>query len=218
MMVTVKKKIGIVASGSGSNAEAIMEACRSGILRGLAEVGVLLCNKRGALCLERAKKFNVPGILVESDGFKGTREDFDRSLVKEMKVRNVDIVCFAGYMRLVSPYFLQQYAGRVMNIHPALLPSFQGMHAHKDALAYGVKVSGCTVHFVDEKTDHGPIIIQKAVPVYDDDTEETLGSRVLKYEYKIYPQAIKWFAEGKLEIKDRIVKIKNGEDKTLVLE
>ncbi len=211
-------RLGIVASGSGSNAEAIMEACRAGILKGLAEVVVLLCNKRGAFCLERAKKFGVPGVLIESDGFKGTREDYDRLLVKHLKDRNVDLVCLAGYMRLVSSFFLQQYAGRVMNIHPALLPSFPGMHAHKDALAYGVKVSGCTVHFVDDKTDHGPIILQKAVPVYDDDTEDTLGPRVLKYEHKIFAQAIKWFAEGKLEIKDRIVKIKGGEDKTLNLD
>ncbi len=211
-------RLGIVASGSGSNAEAIMEACRAGILKGIAEVVVLLCNKQGAFCLERAKKFSVSGILIESDGFKGTREDYDRLLIKNMKDRKVDLVCLAGYMRLVSPYFLQQYAGRVMNIHPALLPSFPGMHAHKDAIAYGVKVSGCTVHFVDENTDHGPIILQKAVPVYDDDTEETLGPRVLKYEHKIFPQAIKWFAEGKLEIKDRIVKIKGGEDKALNLD
>ncbi len=211
-------KLGIVASGSGSNAEAIMEACRAGILKGIAEVGVLVCNKRGAFCLERAKKFGVATALIESDGFKGTREDYDRLLIKNLEDHGVDLVCLAGYMRLVSPHFLHQYAGRVMNIHPALLPSFQGMHAHKDALAYGVKVTGCTVHFVDEKTDHGPIIIQKAVPVYDDDTEEILGPRVLKYEHKIYPQAIKWFAEGKLEINDRIVKIKGGEDKSLNLD
>lgn len=195
-----------------------MEACRAGILKGIAEVGVLVCNKRGAFCLERAKKFGVATALIESDGFKGTREDYDRLLIKNLEDHGVDLVCLAGYMRLVSPHFLHQYAGRVMNIHPALLPSFQGMHAHKDALAYGVKVTGCTVHFVDEKTDHGPIIIQKAVPVYDDDTEEILGPRVLKYEHKIYPQAIKWFAEGKLEINDRIVKIKGGEDKSLNLD
>ncbi len=211
-------RLGIVASGSGSNAEAIMEACSAGILKDLAEVVLLICNKRGAFCLERTKKFGVPGVLVESNGYKGTREDYDWLLIKNMKDRNVELVCLAGYMRLVSPFFLQQYTGRVMNIHPALLPSFPGMHAHRDALAYGVKVSGCTVHFVDENTDHGPIILQKAVPVYDDDTEETLGARVLKYEHKIFPQAIKWFAEGKLEIKDRIVQIKGGADKALNLD
>ncbi|HMF30293.1 MAG TPA: phosphoribosylglycinamide formyltransferase, partial [Candidatus Lokiarchaeia archaeon] len=181
-------KIGIIASGSGSNAEAIMEACESGILNGLAEVVTLICNKNGAYCLERAQNHGIPCILIESEGFDGTREEFDRRLVAELTSAGVNVVCLAGYMRLVSNYFLQQFPGAVMNIHPALLPAFPGMHAHQDAIAYGVKVSGCTVHFVDEDTDHGPIIIQKAVPVYDDDTEETLGERVLQFEHKIYPQ------------------------------
>jgi phosphoribosylglycinamide formyltransferase-1 len=211
-------KIGIIASGSGSNAEAIMEACESGILAGVAEVAVLICNKKGAFCLERAQNYGINGILIESDGFEGTREEYDHQIVAELTNESVNLVCLAGYMRLVSSYFLQQFPGAVMNIHPALLPAFPGMHAHKDAIAYGVKVSGCTVHFVDEDTDHGPIIIQKAVPVYDDDTEESLGERVLHFEHKIYPQAIKWFAEGMLILDDRLVRIQGGEDKNLVIE
>lgn len=210
-------KIGIIASGSGSNAEAIINACESGILAGLGEVAILISNKQSAYCLERAKEHGVVAVLVESEGFEGTREEYDHLLVDALTQAGANLVCLAGYMRLVTPFFLQHFPGAVLNIHPALLPSFQGMHAHQDAIAYGVKVSGCTVHFVDENTDHGPIIIQKAVPVYDDDTEKSLGERTLRYEHKIYPQAIKWFAEGKLEIRGRVVVIQDGEDKTLDL-
>jgi len=200
-------KIGCVASGSGSNFEAIVEATQSGILKGKAEVKVLICNKAEAYCMKRAEKHNIPYSLIESDKHEGTREEFDQKMINVLKEYNCELIALVGYMRLVSGLFIDAFDGNVMNIHPALLPSFKGMHAHRDALEYGVKVSGATVHFVDVKKDHGPIIIQKCVKVYDDDTEDTLGDRIIVWEHKIFPKAIELYCDGRLHVKGRIVQI-----------
>lgn len=206
-------KIGAIASGSGSNFEAIVAACENGILKGKAIVDVLICNKPNAFCMERAKRHDIPFVLIESDKYLDKpREYFDQLMIKILQKYNCDLIVLVGYMRLVSPLFIETFNGNVMNIHPALLPSFKGMHAHKDALEYGVKISGATVHFVDFHADHGPIIIQKCVPVYDTDTEETLGSRVLEWEHKIFPKAIELFCDGRLYREGRIVRI-DGEVK-----
>ncbi|MFO8019747.1 MAG: phosphoribosylglycinamide formyltransferase [Promethearchaeia archaeon] len=212
--MTEKKllKIGAIASGSGSNFEAIVEATESGILKEKATVEVLICNKPGAYCMERAKKHNIPYELIESDKHKGTREEFDQKIIEVLDSYDCELIVLVGYMRLVSKEFIRHFQGKVMNIHPALLPSFKGMHAHRDALEYGVKVSGATVHFVDEHKDHGPIIIQKCVRVYADDTEDSLGSRILKWEHKIFPKSIELFCDDRLEIDGRIVKVKGKID------
>ncbi|MFX1410671.1 MAG: phosphoribosylglycinamide formyltransferase [Promethearchaeota archaeon] len=203
-----KVKIGAIASGSGSNFEAIVKACERGILMNKATVEILICNKPGAFCMERAKNHNIPYFLIESDKYLHLpREEFDQKMITILKQYNCELIVLVGYMRLVSQKFINFFKGNVMNIHPALLPSFRGMHAHRDALDYGVKVSGCTVHFVDMEADHGPIIIQKCVPVYDTDTEDTLGPRILEWEHKIFPKAIELFCDKKLHIEDRIVRI-----------
>jgi len=208
----LRLKIGAIASGSGSNFEAIIQACESGILKNKAEVVVLICNKPGAYCMERAKNHGIPSVLIESDKHKGTREEFDQRMIEVLKNYDCKLIVLVGYMRFVSKYFIKTFNGNLMNIHPALLPSFKGMHAHEDALTYGVKVSGVTVHFVDPEEDHGPIIIQKAVNVYDTDTKETLGPRILEWEHKAFPKAIELFCDGRLHIEGRIVRI-DGEVK-----
>jgi phosphoribosylglycinamide formyltransferase-1 len=205
-------KIGAIASGSGSNFEAIVQATETGILKGKASVEVLVCNKAGAYCLERAKNHNIPYFLIESGKHKGTREEFDQKMIEVLDENECELIVLVGYMRLVSQLFIKHFKGNVMNIHPALLPSFRGMHGHEDALAYGVKVSGVTVHFVDIHEDHGPIIIQKCVPVYDTDTKESLGPRILKWEHKAFPKAIELFCDNRLHIDGRIVRI-DGEVK-----
>jgi phosphoribosylglycinamide formyltransferase-1 len=208
-----KLKIGAIASGSGSNFQAIVQACETGILKNKASVEVLICNKAGAYCMERAKNHNIPYVLIESDKHLHLpREEFDKKMIDVLKQYECELIVLVGYMRLVSKLFIKAFKGNVMNIHPALLPSFRGMHAHRDALEYGVKVSGTTVHFIDTEADHGPIIIQKCVPVYDTDTEETLGPRVLEWEHKIFPKAIELFYDKRLHIDGRIVRI-DGEIK-----
>ena len=199
-------KIGAIASGSGSNLEAIIKACKNGILKNKASVEILICNKAGAFCIERAKNHNVPYELIESEKYNHLpRKEFDLKMIEVFQKYRCDLIVLVGYMRLVSGAFIEAFNGNVMNIHPALLPSFKGMHAHKDVLEYGVKVSGCTVHFVDDQSDHGPIIIQKCVPVYDTDTEDTLGTRILEWEHKIFSKAIQLFCDNKLHIDGRIV-------------
>jgi len=203
----VKLKVGAIASGSGSNFEAIVQSCESGILKEKVEVSVLLCNKPGKYCMTRAKNHAIPSVLIESDKHKGTREEFDQKMIDVLRKYECELIVLVGYMRFVSKLFIEAFNGNVMNIHPALLPSFKGMHAHRDALAYGVKVSGVTVHFVDPEEDHGPIILQKCVPVYDTDTEETLGPRILEWEHKAFPKAIELFVDNRLRVDRRIVRI-----------
>jgi len=201
-------KIGAIASGSGTNLEAIIESCENGILRKKASVEVLICNKQGAYCMERAKNHKIPYYLIESDkNLDIPREEFDQLMINVLKEYGCELIALVGYMRLVSQKFIDAFDGKVMNIHPALLPAFKGLHGHRDALEYGVKVSGCTVHFVDASSDHGPIIIQKCVPVYAKDTEESLALRILEWEHKIFPKAIELYCEKRLHVINRIVHI-----------
>jgi phosphoribosylglycinamide formyltransferase-1 len=183
--------------------QSIIDAIEAGQVP--AEIAIVLTDKE-AYALERARKAGIEAVCVDRKQFDG-REPFEKALIEKLEAAGVTLVVLAGFMRILTPYFVGHFAGRIMNIHPALLPSFPGAHAHRDVLAYGVKVSGCTVHFVDEGTDSGPIIMQAAVPVLDDDTEETLGARVLKEEHRIYPECIRLYCEGKLKVEGRKVTI-----------
>ena len=197
--------LGILCSGRGSNMQSIMAAIESGQIK--AEIGIVLTDKPEARALQVASEAGIKSVCVNRKACS-TQQEFEEKLVAELKAANVTLVVLAGFMRILSPYFVEAYRHRILNIHPSLLPSFGGAHAHRDVLAYGTKVSGCTIHFVDEGMDHGPIIMQVAVPVLDDDTEDTLGARVLEQEHKLYPQAVQLLIEEKLEIVDeRHVKI-----------
>ena len=198
-----KEKLGVLCSGRGTDLQSIIDAIAAGQVP--AEIAIVLADKE-AYALERARKAGIEAVCVDRKQFDG-REPFEKALIEKLEAAGVTLVVLAGFMRILTPYFVGHFAGRIMNIHPALLPSFPGAHAHRDVLAYGVKVSGCTVHFVDEGTDSGPIIMQAAVPVLDDDTEETLGARVLKEEHRIYPECIRLYCEGKLKVEGRKVTI-----------
>lgn len=200
-----KQKLGVLCSGRGTDLQSIMDAIGRGEVQ--AEIAVVLADRPDAFALERAEKAGIPAVCVNRREYDG-REPFEQALIDTLEKAGVTLVVLAGFMRILTPLFVRRFAGRIMNIHPALLPSFPGAHAHRDVLAYGVKVSGCTVHFVDEGTDSGPIILQAAVPVLDDDTEETLGARVLEQEHIIYPKAIQLYCEGKLTVEGRHVRIK----------
>jgi len=168
--------------------QAILEAIQQGELD--ARVGVVLSNVASAPGLARAQAAGVPTTVIDHKGYP-SREAFDRAVVEELQKHDVDLVCLAGFMRLLSPFFVRSYSGRILNIHPSLLPAFPGLNAQRQALDHGVKVSGCTVHLVDEELDHGPIVLQTAVPVREDDTEETLSERILTEEHRTYPKAIR---------------------------
>lgn len=200
-----KQKLGVLCSGRGTDLQSIMDAIGRGEVQ--AEIAVVLADKPDAFALERAEKAGISAVCVNRREYDG-RKPFEQALIDELEKAGVTLVVLAGFMRILTPLFVRRFAGRIMNIHPALLPSFPGAHAHRDVLAYGVKVSGCTVHFVDEGMDSGPIILQAAVPVLDDDTEETLGARVLEQEHIIYPKAIQLYCEGKLTVEGRHVRIK----------
>jgi len=197
--------IGVLVSGRGTNLQSIIDAIREGKIEG--RISIVISDNRKAFALKRAEKSNIETRYIDFKSFKN-REDYDKKIVEYLKEKDVDLVVLAGYMRILSPYFIKMYKNRIMNIHPALLPSFPGLHAQRQAVEYGVKVSGCTVHFVDEGVDSGPIILQKAVEVEDGDTEESLAERILKEEHQIYPRAIQLFSEGRLVIKGRKVYIK----------
>jgi len=199
-------KLGVLISGNGSNLQSIIDNIEKGSIKAL--IKIVVSNNPDAYGLTRAKNHGIPFAIIKNGDYK-SKEDFDTQLVNILKDNGVELVALAGFMRIISPILLKAFPGRILNIHPALLPSFPGLHGQKQAVDYGVKYSGCTVHFVDEGVDTGPIIIQSAVPVLDDDTEETLAARILKEEHKIYPQAINLFAEGRLEIKGRKVFIKS---------
>ena len=197
--------IGVLASGRGTNLQAIIEAVKENKIEG--RIGIVISDSLDAFALKRAKQNNIETQYINFKSFKD-REDYDKKIMECLKEKDVDLVVLAGYMRILSPFFINAYKNKIMNIHPALLPSFPGLHTQRQAVEYGVKVSGCTVHFVDEGVDSGPIILQKAGEVKDDDTEESLAERILKEEHQIYPQAIQLFSQGRLVIKGRKVFIK----------
>ena len=197
--------IAILCSGNGTNLQAIIDAVKRGTIP--ARIAVVISDNPAAFALERAKKVGVETLVLNPKDFKN-REDFDKEVIKNLKKKDAGLVVLAGFMRLLSDHFIKEYRNRIINIHPALLPAFKGTRGIKDALDYGAKVTGATVHFVDEKLDHGPIILQKALEIEDNDTEETLLARVHNEEHKIYPEAIRLFAEGRLKINGRRVVIK----------
>ena len=202
-----KHILGVLCSGRGSNLQSIMEAIDKGQFK--AELGIVLTDKPEAKALERAEAAGIKAVCVNRKECSG-QQDFEEKLVAELRQAGVTCVVLAGFMRILSPYFVNEFKHQILNIHPSLLPSFCGAHAHRDVLAYGTKVSGCTIHFVDEGMDHGPIILQDTVPVMDDDTEDTLAARVLVKEHVLYPKAIQLFVDGRLElVDDRHVRIKD---------
>jgi phosphoribosylglycinamide formyltransferase-1 len=201
-------KIAVLASGRGSNFEAIAKAVKFGKIK--AEISALVVDKRNAGAIERAETFGINWIFVDPKGFP-SREDYDRKLISILEKLEVNLVCLAGYMRIVTPPFVDAFKNRIMNIHPALLPSFQGLNVHQRAIEYGVKVSGATVHFVDYGTDTGPVIVQAVVPVSPDDDPESLAAKVLKFEHRIYPQAVKWFVEGRISVEGRKVTVREAD-------
>ncbi|MBL8681455.1 MAG: phosphoribosylglycinamide formyltransferase [Myxococcales bacterium] len=196
--------LGVLVSGSGSNLQSVLDACSDGRLD--AAVRVVVSNKPGVFALERAAKSAVEAITLSHKAF-ASREAYDGALVEALRARGVDTVVLAGFMRIVTPVLLDAFRGRVINIHPALLPAFPGVDGQRQALEYGAKVAGCTVHFVDAGTDTGPIITQRAVPVLEDDTVETLRARILVEEHKALPAALQWLAEGRLVVEGRRVRV-----------
>lgn len=181
------KRIGILLSGRGSNFEAIANNIKSGKIAN-AEIAIVISNREDAGGIEVARSRRLEAIVIPSKG--KAREDHDREMVAALQKHHVDLICLAGYMRLLSPWFVKQFPHKILNIHPSLLPAFPGLEAQQQAFAYGVKVTGCTVHFVDEELDHGPIIVQKAVAVHDGDDEHTLAERILEQEHIAYSEAI----------------------------
>jgi len=199
------KKLGILLSGRGSNFAAIARNVANGQIPD-ACIAVVISNRPDAGGIAIAKELGLNARVIPSKGV--AREVHDRAVVAALQEHKVDLICLAGYMRLLSPWFVQQFPQRILNIHPSLLPAFPGLEAQQQAFAYGVKVSGCTVHFVDEGVDTGPIILQASVPVHPDDTEETLSARILLEEHRLYPEAIRLFAEGRLTITGRKVVVR----------
>ena len=199
--------LGVLACGRGSNFQAIIDEIKRGRLN--AKIQLLIVDNQDAYAIERAKTNGIEHLIIRPKEFS-SKDNFYLKVAEELKKRNVGLVVLAGFMRIVGQPLIDAFPNRIMNIHPAILPSFPGLHGQRQALEYGVKISGCTVHFVDEGMDTGPIIIQAAVPVYHDDTEETLSERILNLEHKIYPEAIQLFSEGRLEVDGRMVKIKEN--------
>lgn len=194
------KNLGILLSGRGSNFEAIARNITAGKIPN-AQIAVVISNRSDAGGIATAKQLGLNAVVIPSKGKE--REQHDREVVSVLQQHKVDLVCLAGYMRLLSPWFVQQFPHRILNIHPSLLPAFPGLEAQEQAFAYGVKVSGCTVHFVDEELDHGPIVVQKTAPVLDGDDEHTLAERILEQEHIAYSEAINLVLEGKFEIVGR---------------
>jgi len=199
-------KIGVLASGRGSNFQAIIDEIEAGKIP--AKIEILIVDNPNAYAIERAKKHGISYLYINPREFP-SKEAFYEKIRDELIARGVELIILAGFMRIVKKPLVDAFQNRIMNIHPALLPSFPGLHGQKQAVDYGVRISGCTVHFVDEGVDTGPIIIQAAVPVHPEDTEETLSERILRLEHKIFPEAIRLFAEGRLKVEGRKVKILN---------
>ncbi|HEX9024523.1 MAG TPA: phosphoribosylglycinamide formyltransferase [Geobacteraceae bacterium] len=197
-------RIGVLVSGNGSNLQALMDRCADGTIPG--RIACVISNVATAFGLERARRQGIPALHLDHRLF-ASREAYDEALVNALSEYEVELVCLAGFMRIITPALIDSFHNAIMNIHPALLPSFPGLHAQRQAVEHGVKVSGCTVHFVDKGTDTGPIICQAAVPVEEGDTEDTLAARILVQEHRMYPLAVKLFAEGRLTIEGRRVVI-----------
>lgn len=192
--------LAVLASGYGSNLQAIINAVQNGEIDG--RVAVVISDRKNAYALQRARDRGIEALFVDPREHEG-RDAYDKAIVEILHNRKIRLVILAGFMRLLTAYFVQEFKGRIMNIHPSLLPAFPGLDGVKQALAYGVKVSGCTVHFVDEGLDTGPIILQEAVPVYDHDTEDSIHARIHQVEHRLYPRAIQLFIEGKLRLEGR---------------
>jgi phosphoribosylglycinamide formyltransferase-1 len=203
----MKKRIGVLLSGRGSNFEALAEAVAKGRVPN-AEIAIVLSNRENAPGLERARARGIAALAIPSKGLE--REAYDRLVVAALQEKGIDLVCLAGYMRLISPYFVAQFPNRILNIHPSLLPAFPGLEAQRQALEHGAKISGCTVHFVDENLDAGPIVMQAAIPIEDADTADTLSERILCEEHRIYAEAVRIVLEGRFRIEGRRV-ITTGE-------
>ena len=203
---TTPLRVAVLASGRGSNLQAIIDAIEAGQVQ--AQIVVVISNKKDAVALERARKHGLTDIFIDPKPFVGrpdNREAYDRSLLEILQRYEAELVLLAGYMKIVTAVLVDAYVNRMMNIHPSLLPSFPGLDVQKKAIDWGCKLAGCTVHFVTEGVDEGPIIIQAAVPILDDDTPETLANRILVQEHKIYPRAVQLFAEGRLRVEGRRV-------------
>ena len=199
--------IAILASGSGSNAQAIIDKAAAGVLD--VNVCCIICNRPGAGVIQRAARAGIACVVLDHKAYPD-RESYDSAVVQHLQEHGAELVVLAGYMRLLSPLFLDAFSGRIINIHPALLPSFPGVHGGADALEYGVRISGCTVHFVEEKMDGGPIIIQAAVPVNPGEDLDDLMQRIHVMEHRIYPQAIQWFAQNRISVWGRDVHVAPG--------
>ena len=198
----MNKRIGVLLSGRGSNFEALADSITANRIPN-AEIAIVISNREGAPGLDRAKSRNIATRAIPSKGLE--REAYDRQVVAVLQENKVDLVCLAGYMRLLSPYFVAAFPNAILNIHPSLLPSFPGLESQRQAFEYGVKFAGCTVHFVDENLDAGPIVLQSVVPVKDDDTEDTLSARILQEEHRIYSEAVRIVLEGHYKIAGRRV-------------
>src|ERR1700684_3068319 len=199
----MKKRIGVLLSGRGSNFEALAFSAASGRIPN-AEIAIALSNREDARGIEKARAFGIEARVISSKGLE--REAYDKLVIAALQEKRVDLVCLAGYMRLLSPQFVAAFRNRILNIHPSLLPAFPGLEAQQQAFAYGVKLAGCTVHFVDEELDHGAIVVQKTVPVLDTDDEHTLGVRILEQEHLAYTEAINLVLSGNFEIGGRRLK------------
>jgi phosphoribosylglycinamide formyltransferase-1 len=199
-----KLRLGVLASGGGTNLQSVIDRCSDGSID--AEIALLISNNPEAGALTRARKAKIPSLCINHRQYDN-REHFDQAVVTALQEARVELVVLAGFMRIISDIFIKAFPERIMNIHPALLPAFPGLHVQRKALEYGVRFAGCTVHFVDGGVDTGPIIIQAVVPVFDSDTEESLSARILQQEHRIYPRAIQLFAEGRLRIEGRRVRI-----------
>ncbi|MGE0468573.1 MAG: phosphoribosylglycinamide formyltransferase 1 [Candidatus Nitrospira kreftii] len=216
---TTPLRVAVLASGRGSNLQAIIDAIEAGQVE--AEIVCVISNKKDVGALERARKHGLKALFVDPKPFAGrqdSREIYDQALLEVLHQHEVDLVLLAGYMKIVTVVLVNAYANRMMNIHPSLLPSFPGLDVQKKAIDWGCKLAGCSVHFVTEGVDEGPIIIQAAVPILDNDTPETLAARILVQEHKIYPRAVQLFAEGRLRVDGRRVLIKDakGEDAAII--
>jgi phosphoribosylglycinamide formyltransferase-1 len=198
----MKKRIGVLLSGRGSNFLALADGVGAGRIPN-SEIAIVLSNREGAPGIDKAKERRIPTRVIPSKGLE--REVYDRQVVAVLNEHKVDLICLAGYMRLLSPYFVAAFPSRILNIHPSLLPSFPGLESQRQALEYGVKFAGCTVHFVDENLDAGPIVLQAAIPVRDEDTEATLSERILAEEHRIYSEAVRIVLEGQYKITGRRV-------------